>query len=332
MKILLITGPASEAQGWGDAETTQRIRAAIEDTGKEVRVLDVATLDDLMRGLDKIRVDLAWSSIYQVSDNAAFIGLNHQEPWVMDILEDRGIPYVGSSVSVLKTMLDKSKTRDLLAKHGLAVPRQQVVELGDAMSLGDAAAGTIFPAFVKPRYESQSAGISEQSIVHSHDALMDRVRYIHAELEQCALVEEYLPGAELTVSFLGKGPQHAEQFHAVVNRLDPSSYVRYPVIMTDIQDVLHLELANGLAGPAEALAARAVTALGCRDHVRVDMREDQAGDLKIIEVNGIPGLTPNISRSCEIHRLNNSSLEADESYHCLINSIVDTALHRTTTT
>jgi len=324
MKILLVTGPASEAQGWGDAQTTEFIRATLEASGRDIEVLHVQDLDGLLRGLDKIRFDLAWSSIYQISNNTEFIGLKFSDPWVADVLEERGVPYVGSSAPVLKTMLDKSITRNLLAANGVSVPHQLIVELGEEVPVVD------FPVFVKPRYESQSAGISEKSIAESHEALVERIRHVHEEYEQCALIEEFLPGTELTVSMLGECQSRGTQYHAVVNILKPSAYKKYPVIMTDIKDVLDLELANGWAKSAESLAAAAVTALGCRDHVRVDMREDRVGNLKIIEVNGIPGLTPGISRSCVIHRLCNPSLGETESFSSLVCSIVDSALYRAT--
>jgi D-alanine-D-alanine ligase len=49
-----------------------------------------------------------------------------------------------------------------------------------------------------------------------------------------------------------------------------------------------------------AVTAATTTALGCRDHVRVDIREDGDGRLRVIDVNGIPGLNPKKSRSIAI--------------------------------
>ncbi len=49
-----------------------------------------------------------------------------------------------------------------------------------------------------------------------------------------------------------------------------------------------------------AVTAATTTALACRDHVRVDIREDSDGQLRVIDVNGIPGLNPKKSRSIAI--------------------------------
>ena len=70
-------------------------------------------------------------------------------------------------------------------------------------------------------------------------------------------------------------------------------------------------------------------ALNCRDHVRVDMRVDADDQLRIIEVNGIPGLKPIKSWSPQIYSLYHKSAKgSEEDYRELVHKIVDSALHR----
>jgi D-alanine-D-alanine ligase len=70
-------------------------------------------------------------------------------------------------------------------------------------------------------------------------------------------------------------------------------------------------------------------ALNCLDHVRTDMRLDAKGRLKIIEVNGIPGLKPVKSWSPQIFSLYHSSSGGPtEGYRRLIDHIVSSALER----
>ena len=77
------------------------------------------------------------------------------------------------------------------------------------------------------------------------------------------------------------------------------------------------------------LCRQAVEALNCLDHVRVDMRISAQGQLKIIEVNGIPGLKPIKSWSPQIYSLyHNSSEGVMQEYHQLIHLIVDSGLSR----
>jgi len=63
--------------------------------------------------------------------------------------------------------------------------------------------------------------------------------------------------------------------------------------------------------------------------VRVDMRFDTHGKLKIIEVNGIPGLKPIKSWSPQMFTLHNQSPEGPlEDYRQLLHKIVDSGLGR----
>jgi D-alanine-D-alanine ligase-like ATP-grasp enzyme len=44
----------------------------------------------------------------------------------------------------------------------------------------------------------------------------------------------------------------------------------------------------------ERIARETFVALDCRDVARVDLRMDEAGEIYVLEVNPLPGLTPNI--------------------------------------
>ena len=66
--------------------------------------------------------------------------------------------------------------------------------------------------------------------------------------------------------------------------------------------------------------------MGCLDNVRIDMRVDTGGRLRIIEVNGIPGLKPHKSWAPQIYTLYHGSPEGeDEDYRRLIGEIVESA-------
>ena len=83
------------------------------------------------------------------------------------------------------------------------------------------------------------------------------------------------------------------------------------------------------ADKANQLCREAVEALNCFDHVRVDMRFDAHANLKIIEVNGIPGLKPIKSWSPQMFTLYNKSSEGPlEDYRLLLHKIVDSAFTR----
>ena len=69
--------------------------------------------------------------------------------------------------------------------------------------------------------------------------------------------------------------------------------------------------------------------MGCLDHVRIDIKVDAAGRLRIIEVNGIPGLKPHKSWAPQIYTLYHASPQGEEEdYRRLIGAIVESARRR----
>ena len=67
----------------------------------------------------------------------------------------------------------------------------------------------------------------------------------------------------------------------------------------------------------------------CLDHVRIDIKADAAGKLRIIEVNGIPGLKPHKSWAPQIYTLYHASPEGEmEDYRQLIRAMIESARKR----
>ena len=127
----------------------------------------------------------------------------HSGVALADILDQKGIPYIGPDATTMKALIHKTTTHRILKENSVSVPYHYQIDRGDMLP------ALKYPAFVKPSYESRSVGITDDSVVHSKEELDKRVAYIHSEYDQPALVEEYLPGQEYTVLMLGNG-KHQE--------------------------------------------------------------------------------------------------------------------------
>lgn len=121
-KILLVTGPAGEFQGWGNLKTTELIKEAIEYSGKEAKIVYVESAKQFLDGLKKNTFDIVWSALYHLSQKSGSVGVVSDEPWVADILDEKSLPYIGSSSDTMKNLIDKSKTNKILYDHNIAVP------------------------------------------------------------------------------------------------------------------------------------------------------------------------------------------------------------------
>lgn len=323
MRILLLTGPGGDAQGWGDMKVTESMREALASLGHAARIAYVVDESEFAALIDKPDFDIVWSALYHITPNEAFIGRNAEGLWVADVFDERRIPYIGSDSRTMKAMIDKFRTHEILAAAGVDVPAHRLLQSG-----GDAS-GVAYPAFVKPICESRSVGISDESVVHDEEQLRRRIEFIEREFDEPALVEEFLPGDEYTALVLGSGKTR-ECLPGRVT-VEDTHYRNYRILRSDLRGVGLTKV--GLAGErteeARRLSDAAAEAMGCLDHVRIDMRVDRAGRLRIIEVNGIPGLKPHKSWAPQIYTLYHPSPQGeDEDYRRLIGAIVDSAARR----
>jgi len=146
-------------------------------------------------------------------------------------------------------------------------------------------------------------------------------------------------GKTLVIKYLGLGDRNEEGMRTVHFQLNgarreilpgrvtvaPEHYGKYPILRSDLRGVglTHVSLPEEHTEEAVELARAACEALNCTDHVRIDMREDASGRLRIMEVNGIPGLKPVKSWSPQIYALYHPGPDV---YTALIDAIVSSAL------
>jgi D-alanine-D-alanine ligase len=323
-KVMIITGPAGDAQGWGDLSVTETMCDALKANGKNAEVAWIETMDDFHRVIKKKTFDIVWSALYYASAKSDIIGVSEDDDsWLADYFDAKEIPYIGPNALTMKQLIQKYWTHQILEQNDVAVPHHHLVKFGDPLP------DVTYPAFVKPSTESRSVGIADESVATNVEELEKRISYVQNDLQQPALVEEYLPGEEYTVLMLGNGDR--QEFLTCTVHVDEQHYKKYPILRSDLRGVglTKMRMPTERIEEASNLCKQSTDILKCRDHVRVDMRVDAAGDLKIIEVNGIPGLKPVKSWSPQIYTLYHASPEgADADYHNLLDHIVDSALAR----
>jgi D-alanine-D-alanine ligase len=323
MKVLLLTGPGGDAQGWGDLNVTRCMAEAAETFGYSAPIAYVETEGEFLRVIEDRNFDIVWSALYHISRNEKFVGKGEGGMWVADVLDEEGIPYIGSNSQVMKDMIDKFRTHVILSSRGVPVPGHHLVQRGADFT------GIRYPAFVKPMCESRSVGISEESVVYSPDELVRRVIFIEQEYDQPALVEDFMPGDEYTTLVLGNGASR-KCLPGLVT-VEEQHYGRHRILRSDLRGVglTHINPPGPRAQEAAELAGRAAEAMNCRDHIRIDIKTDACGELRIMEVNGIPGLKPHKSWVPQLYTMHRQSpLGEEEDYRQLIGAIIESGRHR----
>lgn len=323
-KVLIMTGPGGDAQGWGDMKVTETMCEALNQSGLAAEIAHVETKEDFHRAIEQRSFDIVWCALYTISHRADIIGLaGRDDLWVADVFEAEGIPYIGPSAATMKQLIQKYQTHRILHAAGVPVPIHHLVERGEPLP------EVTFPSFVKPNCESRSVGISDQSVVETQSKLKERVEYVHRELVQGALIEEYLPGPEYTVLMLGNG-KYQELLPGAVN-VEAKHFGKYPILRSDLRGVglTKISIPETRAEEAQEITRKATDALRCWDHVRVDLRVGADGRLRVMEVNGIPGLKPYKSWSPQIYALYHPSPEGHMAqYREMLALIVTSARER----
>ncbi len=284
-----IKRPGSKALGDAEAEydsplTISAISSALESLGHEVVQLEANS--ELPSRLMESKVDL----VFNIAEGLS--GRN-REAQVPALCELCGIPYTGSDAATLALALDKALAKRLLRQHGILTPAFQVMTTGrEKLS-----AMLRYPLIVKPIAEGSSKGIAAKGVVDDEHALRRTVRELIDKYKQPALIEEYISGREFTVGLLGdRRPRVLPPMEILFKDQSKKRPVYDYDVKQDWQQHVYYQCPAKLTAQelkaVERAARETFQALDCRDVGRVDLRMDSQGNVYVLELNPLPGLTP----------------------------------------
>ncbi|MGE4607839.1 MAG: KamA family radical SAM protein [Myxococcota bacterium] len=268
-------------------ETIRALEAAIRLLGHEP--VRIGNPDALLARLGKGELP-ALDAALNIAEGR---GGRNREAWAPILLEMAGIPTLGSDALTLSLTLDKAWASTLVSEAGVPVPKRCLLESSEYAK--NAVLPGPFPLFVKPRWEGTAKGIGRASKVADRGALLRAVGRIRAVYRQPALVEEFLPGAEYTVTVVGNDPPRA--LPVLQRALDAETGIGIHAIDAEAPpDGFRAELPGELTAALEAdlarLAVRAYTALECVDFARADFKFDRGGEVRFLEMNPLPSFAP----------------------------------------
>jgi D-alanine-D-alanine ligase len=299
--------PSDAGAEFDKRETIESIAGAMEEDGHWV------TFCRADQTLPEALLNLRPHIVFNIAEGLGGDGREAQAPALCELL---GIPYTASRVLANALSLDKTQTKRIWEQSGLPTPR--FFEARSAAEVDDT--GMTYPLFVKPVREGTGMGIDMGAIVRTWQALSERVAWMVETYRQPALVEEFLPGREFTVGFIGNPGFPARRRRPWL--YDNDGYHFFPVMEIDsgisvspgvyghdakgydigapgapgyicptaIPDSLRLRLIE--------LTRKAAEALGACDVSRVDLRLDANGEPSLLEINTLPGLNPKVSDLC----------------------------------
>ena len=304
--------------------TVADVEAALKENGFSVSRVPLKKIEDLGRFTEEISEPGAF--IFNLCEGA--LCKSAFEMHVAALLELYGARFTGNGPLTLGLALDKGLTKDVLYRRGVPTPGYAVMSAPPERL----EAGLAFPLIVKPLREDASVGIDSNAVVGSMAELSERVTQVNARFNQPAIVEEFIEGREFNISVLGNG--------AAKKALPPSEilFVDFPEGKPKIccyeakwveESPFYMKtvpscpakIPDALKDELHEVALRAYDIMGCRDYARVDMRYDNSGRIKVLEVNP----NPDISSDAGFAR---AAKAAGLEYRDLIGEIVKAAVVR----
>lgn len=300
--------PADAFADFDHIETIHHIQRAIESDGHETKFLMADR--SLPQTVQEYKPDICLNI-------AEGLGGDAREAHVPALLEMLNIPYTGSRVLTNAISLDKTLTKRIWRDRRLPVAPFQEFLTGDEPLRPELK----FPLFVKPAREGTGMGVDSKAIVKNEHELRERIQWVVNMYQQPALVENFLSGREFTVGVMGRADaklysRHPEWYD------DKDGFHRFPILELDASRSVTPQIYSQAAKAKEVgekgapdyicpavidadlekklkhFAYRAHILLGALDVSRTDIRLDDEGNPRLIEINTLPGLTPDYSDLC----------------------------------
>lgn len=253
--------------------TGTQIAEALRTAGHRVWQSDIAP--DNLSALDHRPCDLIFPALH---------GLFGEDGQLQTILEQRGIPFVGSGSAASRLGMDKAATKSCLLEHNVPTPKWQVVYRHKFTDAWTGANGVGYPCVIKPIGEGSSVGCKictnlEQAREHLQ-ALLPKY--------PAMLVEKFVDGRELTVGILDGKTLPVIMIKPATAFYDyKAKYDR-----NDTQYMFDIPLPEGVLDQVRHAALETHRFVGCRHLSRVDIMVDQhTWQAYVLEINTMPGFT-----------------------------------------
>ena len=256
--------------------TGVQVIAALREAGFDVTPVEVN--EDLTAVIDALTPKPA--AVFN-----ALHGRFGEDGAIQGVLDWLGIPYTHSGVRASALAMDKVAAKAMFVANGLPVAHGRLVDR-DELAAADPLP---LPYVVKPVNEGSSVGVE---IIRTGDNRRAEVARAW-RFGRMALVEEYIPGRELTVGIMGDRALDVTEILP-----DAGLFYDYESKYADggSRHIIPAAVHPDTYHRALDVALAAHRALGCRGATRCDFRYDdtagEPGRLVLLEINTQPGLTP----------------------------------------
>jgi D-alanine-D-alanine ligase len=303
MRVTVLMGGSSVERDVSIASGL-RVAAALRERGHKVTAVDTAT-GELEAGAEKrmlaegVKVaPPSLTALQQISHTAispalvtldairnadvvflALHGGQGEDGTIQALLDLIGIPYTGSGHLASALAMDKDLSKHLFRAAGVPTPDWLMAPV----AAGQVEEKLGFPVIVKPSKQGSTVGLS---IVRERAELQPAID-LASEYDDEVMIEEFIPGRELTVGVLGDNVLPVGEIIPVHEIYDYECKYTAGMAREEFPAQLTVEETAEVQRLA-LLAFRALKLGGC---ARIDFRLSPDGVFYCLEGNTLPGMT-----------------------------------------
>lgn len=206
-------------------------------------------------------------------------GANGEDGKIQGTFDLLGIKYTGTGYLSSAISMDKELTKKVLVSEGVPMPK------GVALKKGHKLEYVPFPCVVKPCCGGSSVGVS---IVQSEEDFNAAVEEAFT-YEDNILVEEYVNGREFSVAVVDG------RALPVVEIVPLKGFYDYENKYKDgaSEHISPARIPDDITKKMQRWAEKACEAVGVTSYARVDQLLDKDNNIYCLEINTLPGMTPN---------------------------------------
>ena len=267
---VLYGGPSAEREV--SLVSGKAVIEGLKSMGHDVFASDVSPTD--LSGLDYV-ADVIFPVLH---------GQFGESGELQEILEQRGLPFVGSGSAASKLGMDKVATKKAWQAAGLPTPAYRVItaadrpfpDISDPCVVKAISSGSSIDVYVckNPKELPSPGRLAMENVVTRHGR---------------ALIEQFIKGPELTVGLLEEKP--LAPIRIVPKREFFDYEAKYKA--SDTEHRFDTGLPAELVEQCRELARKANAVVGARDLARIDIMIDEKTQKPyLLEINTLPGFTP----------------------------------------
>lgn len=230
--------------------------------------------------------------------DVAFIAMHGtygEDGTVQRMLEDLGMAYTGSDALASALGMNKFLSTRHFRLHGLPIPVSILVSRGEwgrrpTKVMQEIRYYVGYPLVVKPNNQGSSVGVSVVSNEEGLGKALEEVFLVSRE----ALAQQFIEGRELTCGVLDYGwPESAYPLlpTEIIPRISSFFDYRAKYEPGGSLEITPPHLPDPIIRVVQRMAVTAHRAIGCSGFSRTDMLLNGRGEVYLLEVNTIPGLT-----------------------------------------